>query len=87
MWKLGFNKKGIGLMMNYVTSISYSVLVNGRAREQTVPTRGLRQGDPISHYIFIMCAEGLSAMTNSTKTRKEIKGVSVTKGGIRINHL
>lgn len=52
-----------------------------------MPTRGLRQGDPLSPYLFIICAEGLSAMLNRLESLKMIKGVKVCKRAHAINHM
>ncbi|XP_042972725.1 uncharacterized protein LOC122304517 [Carya illinoinensis] len=70
-----------------VSSVSYSVLVNGTAGKWLTPSRGLRQGDPISPYLFILCAEGLSSLLNGAEAIGSLKGVAVARGGVRVNHL
>ena len=47
MERMGFNDKWISLIMNCITTETYSVLINGVAQGCITPTRGLRQEDPI----------------------------------------
>ena len=56
--------------------MEYSVLINGEAKGKINPTRGLRQGDPISPYLFLLCTEGLSAMLKKEERAGKIKGVA-----------
>lgn len=61
MKKMGFATKWLDLVMKCISSVSYYVLVNGSTVGLIKPTRGIRQGDPISPYLFLLCVEALSA--------------------------
>ena len=87
MAKLGFHEDWICLIMRCVSSVTYAVRVNGHACGQIVPTRGLRKGDPLSPYLFLICAEGLSALLHKAIQNKELKGVAASARGPRISHL
>ena len=51
------------------------------------PTRGLKQGDPFSPYLFLLCAQGLSGLLNRAKEEKRIHGVTASKKGPKVTHL
>ena len=66
-------------MMICVTIVSFSVLINGEPKGRIVPTRRLRQGDPISPYLFLLCAEGLSAMLQRNRGGEAVSGVQICR--------
>ena len=59
-----FCQETIKLIMSYISSTSTSTLFNGSKMEDFKPSRGIRQGDHISPYRFILCMEFLGALIN-----------------------
>ena len=87
MVKLGFMDTWIDLIMNCVFSVSYSVLINGEACGNISPSRGIRQGDPLSPCLFLLCAEGFSALIHEAARNQQINGISICRGCPLITHL
>lgn len=54
MKAFGFKEQWIGLIMSSVSTINYSILANGKPHNRFVLSRGLRQRDPLSSYLFLM---------------------------------
>jgi hypothetical protein len=87
MEKLGFPSRWIKLVMECVRTVSYAIVVNGNPVGCIKPSRGLRQGDPLSPYLFLICAEALSSMLTREENNGVITGVPTSKKGPRISHL
>lgn len=51
------------------------------------PSKGLRQGDPLSPYLFLICAEGLSSLLNLVKQDSTIRGERVGRRSLVVTHL
>ena len=85
--KLGFNGVFIGWILACVSSVSFEVLVNGGKSDQFKPSRGLRQGDPLSAYLFIIGQEVLSRMLEKEFTLKNIDGVKASASAPPITHV
>jgi hypothetical protein len=60
--KLGFSQDWITTVMRCVTNVRYAIRVNGELTSLVVDSRGIRQGEPISSYHFLLCTEGLSSL-------------------------
>ncbi|KAK0605809.1 hypothetical protein LWI29_030956 [Acer saccharum] len=87
MGKLGFSKKWILMIMNCVSTVSFSFVINGNVCGSVNSSRGLRQGDPLSPYLFLLCAEGLSNVINSAVHDSELSGFHCRRSCPNISHL
>lgn len=73
--------------MSCITTSSISILVNGKTTTLFYPTREIRQGDPLSLYIFIMCMEKLFKTINKMVHEKCWTPISVSSMGSTFSHL
>jgi hypothetical protein len=73
--------------MTCVYTVTYAVLINGQPHTQVHPFRGIRQGDPLSPYFFLICTEWLSHLLRKAELEHSIAGLAIARGGPRINHL
>ena len=87
MRKMGVHQRMIEIIMRCITTARFSIRINGQSRGKIVPFRGLRQGDPLSPYLFLFCAEGLSTLLRHVAERQVIHGVAVCQKAPRISHL
>jgi hypothetical protein len=85
--KIGFAQEWVQLIMRCISSVTYRIKVNGALTECITPMRGLRQGYPISSYLFLVCAEGFSSLLNVVEARGELTGIKVCSTAPSINHL
>jgi hypothetical protein len=87
MLKLGFAHRWVQWIMLCVTSVRYSVKFNGTLLESFAPSRGLRQGDPLSPLLFLFVADGLSALLKKGMDSNLVEPVKVCRRAPEVSHL
>lgn len=73
--------------MACVSPVKYTVRFNSMETDTIIPTRGIRQGDPLSPYLFLMVAEGLSCLIQKAEERGELEGIKICRGAPTVSHL
>jgi len=87
MLKLGFHRLWVDRIMRLVSTVSFSILFNGDRQESFMPSRGIWQGDPISPYLLLLAAEGLSCLLNSRIQSSVLSGIKVASSAPAVSHL
>jgi hypothetical protein len=84
---LGFHNNLVDLIMRCVQSVTFRVKVNGKLSEPFAPTRGIRHGDPLSPYLFLLCVEGFSCLLKNVGPQYLAKRIRVGVHCPWISHL
>ena len=84
---MGFHDQWISIIMMCVTSVSFSVLINKELKGEIIPSQGIRQGDTLSPFLFLLCAKGFSAMLQREERLETIKGIFICQGASCLSHL
>ena len=87
MLKIGLPEQWVTLAMEIVKTTTYSMLINGEPNGFITPTRGIRQGNHLSPYLFLLYAKGLSSLIRKATDTNRLKGIFSSRGGVRISHL
>ena len=87
MYKMGFHEQWVQIIMACVSSIRFQILHDGKEIGPIIPQWGLRQGDPLSLYLFIICVEALSSLIKSREAVGRIHGCQIVRGALLISHL
>ncbi|CAL1376389.1 unnamed protein product [Linum trigynum] len=85
--KMGFNSVWKGWIQECLRSTSFSVLMNGTPSGYFSPSWGLRQGDPLSPLLFVICTEGFAALLRKAISEEKLEGIKVAHRAPRISHL
>jgi len=84
---MGFGSRWRSWVRNCLRSASISILINGSPSKPFKMGRGLRQGDPLSPFLFTIIAEVLSRMLQKASSLGLIRGLSVGKQNVYVSHL
>lgn len=87
MEKMGFHPRWVSWILECIRLVTYFVLINGKPKGHVVPTRGIRQWDPLSPYLFLLCSEGLNGCIEQVVYGMHIEGFSLCKNGPKISQL
>ncbi|CAN6580631.1 unnamed protein product [Malus baccata var. baccata] len=87
MVKMGFATMFCDRIKECISSVSFSILINGSPTGHIHPERGLRQGDPLSPFLFLLCTEGFSSLIRRSMERGSLHGIKLTPSGQPLSHL
>jgi len=87
MKRLGFNSKWINLIKMCLSSATVSVLINGSPTNEFKPKRGLRQGNPLAPFQFVIVVEGLAGLVREASKVGVLEGVKVGHKGMDVKLL
>uniref|UniRef100_A0A803QSN7 Reverse transcriptase n=1 Tax=Cannabis sativa TaxID=3483 RepID=A0A803QSN7_CANSA len=87
MEKMGFDLHFINLIPATVKTVRYKIIHGGHELGPIIPERGIRQGDPLSPYLFLICAEGFSSLIRKFERDGKLKGCKVANGAQVISHM
>ena len=87
MTKRGFLDVWINWVMCCVTTPSFSILINEKSFGNIKPLRGIRQGDPLLPYIFLLCAKGFNSLLLRAEMEGRIKGVFICRKAPSVTNL
>ena len=80
--RLGFHDKWISWVKGCLVLSSVSVLINGSPTKEFKPSRGLRQGDPLAPFLFLVVVEGLAGLVRQALRTNVLRGVKMGRNSI-----
>lgn len=83
--RMGFHDICICWILECVSTVSYTFLINGSPQGNVIPTRGFRQGDPLYPYLFVLCTEVLSDLCHQAQMNGTLPEVMVAKESPYVN--
>ena len=85
--RMGFSSWWMPLVLTCVSTVSYNIIHGANVMETSISTRGISQEDPLSPYLFIIYAEGLSALIRNYESKQLLHGVKISREAPVITHM
>ncbi|KAL5759510.1 hypothetical protein ACOSQ2_018348 [Xanthoceras sorbifolium] len=85
--KMNFPCRLVGLILDCISTSSFSFVLNGKRMGCVIPSRGLRQGCPLSPFLFVLCAEAFSCLIKGTERIGRGLGFKCCRGSPVVSHL
>ncbi|KAK6138841.1 hypothetical protein DH2020_027414 [Rehmannia glutinosa] len=85
--KMGFSRTFVSWIFAYINSASFSFMVKGEACGWVLPNRGIRQGDPLSPYLFLIISEAFSNLISQAKVAGRLTGIRISRAAPVVTHL
>ncbi|GLT38046.1 hypothetical protein SLA2020_238050 [Shorea laevis] len=85
--RMGFNDTWRKWIQECLQSSMMSIFINGSPTRQFPVSKGLRQGDPLSPFLFLIVAEGLNGLVSSAIEKELYKGVLIGDEEVMVTHL
>lgn len=87
MTHMSFGSKWRNWISNCLASSTISILINGSPTTEFIPKRGVRQGDPLAPFLFLLAAEGLNSIMHNAIDLGIFHGIKISGNGPIISHL
>lgn len=87
LFKLGFNMRLVALFMECISSSGYQICHAVRQFRNIIPERGIRQGDPLSSYLFLICMECFTALIHNYESKRLLNGIQVDRTAPVLTHM
>lgn len=84
---MNFSSNWVKWVMECVSTVQCTLLVNGCITQSFKPSRGISQGDPLSPYLFLMYANILSLALLKAEHNQDLKGIKLGRNGLSFTHL
>lgn len=77
--KMGFHERWVHWVIQSITTVKSTVVVNGGTKVRVSPERGLRQGDPLSPCLFVLVKDVLPKMISKARGDNLISGIKLNR--------